>query len=419
MSPEKASDAAVVRRQGFWLFLGTVVNSGLGFVFWFIAYGLFDDATTGTAAALISLSSLGTSIATLGLDNGLVRYISKVDRPRRLLAQTAAVNGAVGGLVGLVLMAVIFTASQQFNPAALPYLFLVGATLTVSDTWFQLTDSALNAAGRTEILAARSVAFGAGKILLLYAVASLGVLGLLSAYTLPMLAVVLLGFLFSVYVWPSRNPAGTPHPIREFASLSLGNYFSGMIWFLPQRVAPALILLFIGAADVSYFFLALMLAEVVNYIPESVSKVVFAHGSRRDELSPTLMRTVRLWLIVIVVPLVLVGVALSAFGLAFVGHRPEYAAHALALQLFLLAVIPRMGLQMLKAQFNVERRIRALLLLGVVTGVSTLVLFVGELALRVPVDALPSAWVAGSTIGLVVCARVAGWRFAGPRRAPG
>jgi len=419
VSPEPASDAAVVRRQGFWLFLGTLVNSGLGFVFWFIAYRQFDDATTGTAAALISLSSLGTSIATLGLDNGLVRFISRVDRPRRLLAQTAAVNGAVGGIVGLLLMAMIFTASQQINPAMLPYLFVVGATLTVSDTWFQLTDSALNAAGKTEILAVRSMAFGAGKILLLYAVASFGVLGLLTAYTLPMLAVVLLGFLASALLWPSRNPSGTPHPMREFATLSLGNYFSAMILFLPQRVAPALIFIFIGAADVSYFFLALALAEVVNYIPESVSKVVFAHGSRKDVLSPTLMRTVRVWLILLVVPLVVVGIALSAFGMAFVGHRPEYAAHGLTLQLFLVAVLPRMGLQMLKAQFNVERRVRALLLLGIVTGVATLGSFLAGLALRVPVDTLPSAWVIGSTVGLVVCARVAGWRFPRPGRAPG
>src|SRR5204862_617884 len=77
-------------------------------------------------------------------------------------------------------------------------------------------------------------------------------------------------------------------------------------------------------------------------------------------------------------------------------------AHSLALQLFLLATLPQAGIQIYKAQFNVDRRPLALLVLGGTLGISTLAFFLVGLLLRVTPDWLPLAWVLGGALALGV-----------------
>jgi len=233
----------------------------------------------------------------------------------------------------------------------------------------------------------------------------------------PLLIVVAGAFVISGFLWPAVNPQGRPHRLGEFASLSLGNYASGLLWFLPNRLAPALILIVYSADEAAYFFLAFMLAEVLNYIPESVGKSLFAQGSRSDAISTSTMRDVRVWLTLVMVPLVAVGIVLSEFGMDLLGG-PNYSAHAPILQIFLVAVLPRTGLQLLKARFNVEKRMGDLVVLGAATGLSTLAFFAVALAMRPDIDVVPIAWVLGGVVGLGAGLAAARARVNWPRQFP-
>src|SRR5207253_5676836 len=188
---------------------------------------------------------------------------------------------------------------------------------------------------------------------------------------------------------------------RELASLSIGNWIHGFMYSLPSRLGPSVMLIFIGASPVAYFFIALQLAEVLNYIPESVSKSLFAHGSIRDRLPSSLTSSMRRLLAVIMVPMVALGVVLASIGMTIVGGT-AYGAHYLALQLFLLATLPKAGIQIYKAQFNVDRRPLALIVLGGTLGISTVAFFLVGLLLRANRDWLPLAWVLGGALALGV-----------------
>src|SRR2546428_7105184 len=112
-------------------------------------------------------------------------------------------------------------------------------------------------------------------------------------------------------VWPARNAKGVRTRFRELASLSAGNWIHGLTYSLPSRLGPSLLFIFVGASPVAYFFIALQLAEVLNYIPESVSKSLFAHGSIRDYLPSSLTSSMRRLLLAILVPMVALGVLLA------------------------------------------------------------------------------------------------------------
>lgn len=402
------TESTAVTRQGAWVLLGEIANSGLGFGFWAIAARLFTTENVGIAASLVSLSSLATSIAILGLDNGLVRFATKVRYPRRLIRQLILITGALGAIVGFGLT--FFVLRLGDVPAAeMPYLLGISVMLTVSQIWFQITDGAILAAGKSHILAYRSVAYGAAKIVLVVTVLSAGASGLFAAYTLPLLAVVLATFLLLRRLWPAENATGTPHGLREIATLSAGNWVSGFAYSLPNRLGPSLIWLFIDPQTVAFFFISLQLAEVLNYVSEAVAKSLFAHGSREDRLERSLTSSMRGLLLLILLPLIAVGLVAAPFALSVVGGD-TYSLHFVSLQLFLLAALPKSFYQILKAQFNVERRPMALIISGGSFGVLTLAFLLFGLVFRLNPDWLPIAWILGGAAGLGVAQYQAGWR---------
>src|SRR5881398_5766 len=105
------SEAALVREQGGWVLAGSIGSAVLGFVFWGLAARLFSANAVGIAGSLVSLSSLATSIGILGLDNGLVRFIPRADRPRALMRRLMLIAGGFSAVTGLVLSAAVLAVS--------------------------------------------------------------------------------------------------------------------------------------------------------------------------------------------------------------------------------------------------------------------------------------------------------------------
>src|SRR3989475_5915350 len=106
------SESELVREQGGWVFAGSISNSILGFAFWALAAHLFTSSAVGITGSLVNLSSLATSIGILGLDNGLVRFIGRVDRPRALMWQVLLVGGGLSSGMGSVVSAGLLRGSD-------------------------------------------------------------------------------------------------------------------------------------------------------------------------------------------------------------------------------------------------------------------------------------------------------------------
>src|SRR2546428_13405844 len=206
------SESELVREQGGWVFAGSISNSILGFAFWALAAHLFTSSAVGITGSLVNLSSLATSIGILGLDNGLVRFIARVDRPRALMWQVLIVGGGLSSVVGIVLSTVILRVSNAAAAQEFAVLVVLSVALTTSQTCFQITDGSILAARKSEYLAYRAVAYGLAKIALLFAVAAAGALGLLGLYTRPLFALPVLSLFLVWRVWPARNEEEHPRP---------------------------------------------------------------------------------------------------------------------------------------------------------------------------------------------------------------
>lgn len=411
LSTQPMSESAMVREQGGWVLTSSIVSATLGFVFWALAARLFTSHDVGLAGSLVGLASLATSVGILGLDNGFVRFASRVSRPRALLWELMVIGGGLASVVGLALSVAVLGASGAAG-SAFAVLVALTVVLTTSQTCLEMMDAAIIAARQSRTIALRGAAHGFSKIALVLALVHAGVVGLSSAYTVPLLGITIVSFFLVRRMWAVRNEGGVPHRFRAVASLSFGNWISGLAYSLPGRLGPSILLIFLGTSPVSFFFIAMQIAEVLNYVPEAVSKSLYAHGSLRDHLPAALTSSMRTLLAVILLPLVALGILLASVGMTIVGGN-AYGAHGLALQLFLLATLPKAGIQLYKAQFNVDRRPVALIVMGGTLGLSTLAFLIVGLLLGVHPDWLPLAWVLGATLALGV-----GW-FLARRRVPG
>src|SRR5438132_511557 len=152
------------------------------------------------------------------------------------------IAGALSAVTGLILSAAVLAVSR--DPAQqLPLLVLLTVVLATSQTWFQITDSGILAAQKSQFLGTRAISFGVVKIGMLFAVVGAGASGLFAAYVLPLLAIVIVSLFFVDRLWPERNERGTPVHLRELANLSFGNWISGLVYSIPSRVGPSIMLI--------------------------------------------------------------------------------------------------------------------------------------------------------------------------------
>ena len=94
-----------MRRSAYALVAGTAVTSLLGLLFWALAARWLPAATVGIGAALVSLLTLLANISTLGLRNGLVRFLPEAGpATRRLVARSYALCAAAAIAVAAVFL---------------------------------------------------------------------------------------------------------------------------------------------------------------------------------------------------------------------------------------------------------------------------------------------------------------------------
>lgn len=414
--PVQLADAALasVTQQGVWVLVGLTAAAGLGFGFWALAARLFPPETVGIAGSLISLSSFAAALAVLGLDAGLVRFAPRARHPRKLTRTILMVTGGLSLAIGVVVPPFVL------GPANVPgglWAPLIGLSLALSlwTVWSYVLNGAFLAAGKARLIAVELLASGVLKIAILLAFVSAGLVGLFAAYTLPVLLVVAVGFVALPRMFPAENPKGTAQSLREIGPLSAGNWIASFGYYLPNVAAPAIVLVFLGASTAAVFFIALQLAEILNFASESLARSLFAHGSREDRLARSLQARVRTRILLILVPLVVVGIVAAPSAASWI-WGPRYGQHALLIQLFLLATLPKGAYQVFQARFNVDRRPYALVACGGTFGILTLGgLLIGLVAGLDP-DLLPLAWIAGGIGVLAMGEYVAG---RGARRSEG
>jgi len=331
-------------RNSVLLMATTVANSGLGFVYWFVAARAFPASEVGLAAAVISAMTLTSLLSNLGLGTLLVQRL-----PGR--AGGAAWSGTVNTALGLGVLAGLLSgvavaalapllgvevARAAGDPAAVA-AFAGGVALWTACTLVDFVFVAERAAGRMLV---RNVAFSVLKVPLLLApvlAVAGGGLAIFASWLLAAAASVLLaiGVLLPRLGRGYRRAGATLAEARAMVGSLAGHHLVNVGAMVPMYVLPIVVTARLSAADTAYFYTTWMACGVLFVIAPAVASSLFAEGSHSPAGIAAKTRSSARLIAILLAPTLLVYLLagrhlLGAFG-------PAYAEHGLVLMWLLLA----------------------------------------------------------------------------------
>ena len=118
------------------------------------------------------------------------------------------------------------------------------------------------------------------KLILPIFLVALGVYGIVVSMGIAMVIAFLVTLVFLILRFNySPKPIIDIFVVKRMTKFALGNYIAGFIVGLPAMVLPILITNSIGAKFSAYFYLDMMIANLLYIIPTATSQSLLAEGS--------------------------------------------------------------------------------------------------------------------------------------------
>ena len=320
-------------RNSIALILNTGMAYVLNFLFWMIAGHTVSAGSIGLATATISAAAMLVTMSRFGLDASLVRYIPRSRDKSGFYNATILIILLLSLIVAIVFLAGLnlFSPALDFLRKQVFLIEFIGYILLTAVCNMQGT--ALVAVRKADLSLLQSSVL-AVRIPLLWAFASLGVLGIFVSMNLAYLAMMIVGIILLYKLNVSSKPDLNFKDVRESFGFSFGNYTAALFLAAPITLMPIIIVNAVGARDGAYFYIAYSIATFLFMVPDAIAMSLFVEGSHKQPLKANTVRSIKFTLLIIspgILFILLFGDKLLAlFGL-------QYAAEAFLI-LQLLAV---------------------------------------------------------------------------------
>ena len=358
---------APLYRNAFMIMLSSVLGSGLGFFFWVIVGRFYAPSDVGYAVALIQTLTFLATLAHLGMGTAIIRYLPETE-DKTALVNTATTLAGAGTLALTVVFyagVTVFVPSLSFiqeSPIYPLVLLATGLALVLPAMY----DAASYAMRRAEVLTFRTVAQALAKLPLavLFATFALtqGRLGVFLSLGLATVASVILE---ALVLLPRVLPGFRVRPVMRLDSIrpmfrfSLGNYTANSIAAAGALLLPVLILDVVGSAgatEVAYYYIASVVAGLLNIIPGAVFTSFYAEASQRNANRHADERRAIVLSVTLLLPAIAVLWFFSREMLTWFG-RPEYATGAVGvLHILIFASLPAFVNNLLITRVKIRKR---------------------------------------------------------------
>ena len=364
-------------RNSFFLMGNTAITTGLGFIFWMVVARYYNEYEVGVSAAIISAVTFLSLIGGLGLETALIRFLPSSKTPSKLINSCLIMTG-----VASLIVSVIFVAGVNvFSPETAfirdnPVFILVFIVFTVIWALSGIFDALFIARRRAEFNLIKNTVFSLVKIPLPIALAtSFHAFGIVSSWCVATgvgIGTALALFLTRVQNTVRLKPEIDLRTVTGIWRYSAGNYLAGLLRAAPTLVLPIVIVNTLGGHQNAYFYVAWMIAGLLQAIPIAVSQSLFAEGSHfEDRLAYNAWRSFK-FAALLLVPGILVIVFAGKWLLLIFGEG--YASNAQTL-LVVLATSSVFGAinNIYFTILRVRGRIRELVVLRAAIALITLV----------------------------------------------
>src|SRR3712207_4243874 len=255
-----------MQRSAYALIAGTGVTSLLGLVFWVLAAHWLPAAMVGIGAALISALALLANISTLGLRNGLVRFLPEAgSATRRLVASAYAVCAAAAmAVAGIFLLGQPWWADELGFLRSSPLAAVAFVAATAVWVLFILQDHVLTGLHKTIWVPITNAICSVAKIALLPLLAFTAAWAIFAASVLPaavMVAIVTVLILRRPRRPTDDSPEGVPPgvntaprsiPMARLVRFAATDHVAALVWLGTADVLTLMVLQELGPEASAY-----------------------------------------------------------------------------------------------------------------------------------------------------------------------
>ncbi|MDP4020679.1 MAG: hypothetical protein Q8P58_01365, partial [Candidatus Adlerbacteria bacterium] len=272
--------------NSLYLMSGTLVVAGFGFFFWLINEQLYLTTEIGFATVLISVMNLISIFSLIGFNATFVRYLPTSDRPNDklntgilLVASTAAVLSSLFVLLAPLISPPIHT---LLAAPLVAFLFILFCTLTSVSA---VIDSVFLARRQTKFVLAINFTFSVCKILLPFLFIAWGAFGIFAAAATAQAIGLALGITLLVRYFNYQPRLAIHFDIVNLVwRYSASNYLASVISLIPVTILPIIIVNQLGAKPAAYYYIVMMIGNLLYTIPWATARALFAEGSNNDVL---------------------------------------------------------------------------------------------------------------------------------------
>jgi O-antigen/teichoic acid export membrane protein len=366
-------------RNGYALTLNTVLTSGLGIFYWFLASHAYSTQQVGLNSAAIAAMTFLAGISGLNLDSALMRFIPRAGKATTSFIigcyLTSAVTAALVGSIFLLgiqiwLPGLAFLVTNRW--LAVGYVFSI-----VTISLFSEQDAVLTGLRQATWVPLENSIYAIAKIALLWPLSQfIPQYGIFVSFTLPAVALVpLVSILIFRYLSPNHSriaenisqPLDLPLIVRYTA----GNFF-GLLFFLAYvMLPPVMVLQLAGSKASAYFYLPWMMANSLRLFATNMSSSLIVEGSRNQNQTMVYFRRSLRSTFRILLPVVIFLILAAPFILHIFGESYAYQGSPL-LRLLLLATLPGAVVSLYIGLMKVYNHVGRIILIQAATAILVL-----------------------------------------------
>jgi O-antigen/teichoic acid export membrane protein len=352
-----------LRRNAVFIMLTNAVAAIFGFFFWLVAARFYSTEEVGLATALISATALLGTIAKVGFDFGLVRFLPQ-SKDRSAIINTCY---TIAGILSLVTAVVFLLGLGFWSPKLLfirsSWIYIVAfIAFTCLSTINQLQGQVFIAFRATHYFLSQNLIGGLRLLIIVFLTFS-GAFGIFSSMGLASILSILVGLIFIFKSLPGYRPVPSISNtvVRDMTRFSLTNYVASIFGSLPVYLLPLIIIGVLTPEAGAYFNVSWSIAGILSMATAGTTSSLLTEGSYdQSNLAKQVVKTLKFNLFFIlpgiVVLLILGKLILSLYG-------ADYASNSLwLLWLFAIMYIPQSVIMLFLTVARIQMKVKAIIL---------------------------------------------------------
>ena len=287
-------------RNSAYLMLSTAIMAGLGFFFWIIAAKIYSSEQIGITTSLISVASLIAGISLLGFNNGLIRFLPKNTKKNEIISVSFIFVCIAACILSTIYLLNINTFSSKLLfikhnlfYSAIFILFIVSLSIN------SIIESILISFRTTGYILIKNSLLSSLKIFFVSLLVFLGTIGVFASVTFASIIAIVFGIVILLkkhsYKFTTKVKLENAWNISKF---SVSNYIGYFIGGIHTMILPTLIMNRLGTKESAFFYIDLMIANVLYIIPLATTQALLAEGTHNP--SEILQHTKKAFIYIIV-----------------------------------------------------------------------------------------------------------------------